>query len=79
MTGGAPSPDVWLHDAVETRTSKIAGSGLFATESIPADTVVLRFGGLVVSTAELHALFAEADRHGRYVDTITVDPGPHIS
>ncbi len=78
MTGGAPPTNVWLHDAIEARTSKIAGSGLFATESIPADTVVMRLGGRVVSTADLHALFAEAGRHGAYIDTITVDQDHHL-
>ena len=60
----APPSNVWLHDAIEARTSKIAGSGLFATENIAADTIVMRFGGRVVSTADLHVLFAEADRLG---------------
>ena len=78
MASPAPSRNVWLPDAIEARTSKIAGSGLFATENIAADTVVMRFGGRVVSTVELNALFAEADRRGGYVDTITVDQDHHL-
>ena len=43
MDGGAPPTDVWLHDAVEARTSTISGMDLFASESMrkpPADGVV---------------------------------------
>ena len=83
MEGGAPPTDVWLLDGVEARTSTISGFGLFASEKIAAGIVVIRFGGRVVSTADLHALFEEADRHGpdrhgRYVDTISIDDDLHL-
>ena len=78
MDREAPATNVWLHDAIESGTSKIAGLGLVAAEQIPAGIVVIRFGGRLVSTAELHALFADADRNGRYVDTITVDEDLHL-
>jgi uncharacterized protein len=37
-----PTPEAWIHPGVEVRRSDIAGRGLFATEDLPAHTVVLR-------------------------------------
>jgi hypothetical protein len=77
MDGGAPPTDVWLHDALEARTSTISGFGLFASEQIASGIVVIRFGGRVMSTADLHALFDD-DRQGTYVDTISIDDDLHL-
>jgi hypothetical protein len=68
-----PSPDCWLHPAVSSGPSAIAGTGLFATAPIAAGTAVSRVGGRLVSTAELHALIADAPRHRGYLDSIVVD------
>jgi uncharacterized protein len=58
---------------VRSGPSDIAGTGLFATAPIAAGTAVVRVGGRLVSTAELQALTAEAQRAGGYVDSIAVD------
>jgi uncharacterized protein len=63
----------WLHPAVRTGPSDIAGTGLFATAPLAAGTAVVRVGGRLVSTAELHALIVEAQRDGGYIDSIVVD------
>jgi hypothetical protein len=68
-----------LHPAVEVRPSDIAGRGLFATEELPAGTVVSRVGGRLVDTAELRTMIAESDA-GRvpYVDSIVVAEDRHL-
>ncbi|MDX6359564.1 MAG: uncharacterized protein QOH37_2618 [Nocardioidaceae bacterium] len=48
-----PPEDCWLHPAVVTGPSDIAGTGLFAIEPIPAGTEVARYGGHLVTVAEL--------------------------
>ena len=65
----------WLHPDVEVRRSAIEGSGLFAVRPIPADTVVARLTGRVVSTAELRQLL---DAATEYVDTIGIDDDRHL-
>ena len=70
--------DVWVHPAVEVRASPIAGHGLFATERILAGTVLIRFGGRLVTTVELHRLFASAALTDDYVDTIAVGLDEHL-
>jgi hypothetical protein len=70
--------DVWVHPAVRVRSSPIAGDGLFADEPIGAGTPLIRFGGRVVSTDELHVLFEDAAGRGRYVDTIAIDDDTHL-
>jgi SET domain-containing protein len=79
---GVPVPpsDVWLDDRLEVRSSPIEGHGLFATDPIPAGTVVIRFGGRLVSSAQLDALIAaaDADPAGAYVDTITIGDDAHL-
>jgi uncharacterized protein len=66
------TPDGRLHPAIRPGPSDIAGTGLFATAPIAAGTAVVRVGGRLVSTAELHALIADAERSGGYVDSIAV-------
>jgi uncharacterized protein len=67
-----PPPDVWLSLHVQSRTSTIHGRGLFTTEPIAAGTVVARFGGEVVNTAELLARISPAGDD--YVDAVAL-PG----
>jgi hypothetical protein len=76
----APEPDCWLHPSAEVRDSSIEGKGLFAREPIPADTVVSRVGGRLVSSAELRAAFdaAARDPEHPYIDTITVTGDLHL-
>lgn len=75
-----PEPDCWLHADLEVRPSPIAGLGLFATAPIPADVVVSRLGGRLVSAAELHHLFATAagDPRRPYLNTIAVTETEHL-
>ena len=70
-----PEPDCWLHPAVRTRASDIAGRGLFAITDLPVGTVVSRLGGRLVDTATLHGLIAASEA---YVDTIVVDDDQHL-
>jgi len=72
-----PPDDVWVHPSVEVRPSPISGRGLFATEPLPAGVVVIRLGGRLVDTAELHRLFAVA-ADDEYVDTVAVDHDTHL-
>jgi hypothetical protein len=72
-----PADDVWIHPCVEVRRSGVAGEGLFATTRLDADVVVIRLGGRLVSTAELHHLFAAA-ADGDYIDTVAVGDDTHI-
>ena len=65
----------WLHPDIEVRRSDIEGSGLFAARPLPADTVVARLTGSLVSTSELLRRLASATE---YVDTICVDDDQHL-
>jgi uncharacterized protein len=71
---------LWVHPRVEVKDSAIEGSGLFATEDLPADEVVLRLSGRLVSTDELARLIehANADPSHAYVDTLTVYEDTHL-
>jgi len=68
---------VWTHPCLEVRPSPIAGHGLFATTAIDADVVVIRLGGHLVSTTDLHQLFADTSPDN-YVDTFAVGDDLHI-
>jgi GNAT superfamily N-acetyltransferase len=76
---GVPA-DVWLDHRLAVRASPIEGKGLFATQDIPAGTVVVRLGGRLVSSAELNHLIRQenADPAAPYVDSITVDEDRHL-
>ena len=69
--------EVWTHPDLEVRPSPVDGHGLFATAAIDADVIVLRLGGQLVSTSELHQLFADAPS-GHYVDTFAIGDDLHI-
>ncbi len=68
---------VWVHPAVAVQRSAIEGRGLFAAAPIEADVLVMRLGGRVVTTAELHLLFADTPAD-RYVDTFAVGEDAHL-
>jgi len=72
-----PPNDVWVHPSVEVRASAIAGQGLFATAPLDAEVVVIRLGGRLVTTTELHRLFTEA-ADDQYIDTFAVGDDSHI-
>ena len=57
--------------------SAIEGRGLFATAPLAAGELVMRLGGRVVTTAELHELFA-ATPADRYVDTFAIGDDAHL-
>lgn len=66
-----------------TRSSRcanrqVAGQGLFAREPLSAGDRVIRFGGRIVTGEQLEEVFAEADRTGRYVDTLHVETDGHL-
>lgn len=69
--------EVWVYPGVEVRRSTVAGDGLFSTIQLDADVIVIRLGGRLVSTAELHHLFAAAG-DDEYIDTIAVGVDTHI-
>jgi hypothetical protein len=73
-------PDVWLDPRLAVASSPIEGRGLFFSTDIAAGVVVLRLGGRLLSSAQLAASIAEADRDPDvpYVDTITVHHGRHL-
>ena len=73
-----PDAEVWVHPALEVRASGIAEHGLFASEPIAAGNGVIRFGGRIVTDAQLEEAFAEAHRTGQYVDTLHVDTNRHL-
>lgn len=75
-----PLPEPWTHPALVIGPSQIQGRGLFSAEDLPADTVVVRLGGRLVSTSELTSLMAaaETDPDVAYVDTITVYEDAHL-
>jgi SET domain-containing protein len=60
--------------------STVEGDGLFATDDVPAGTVVLRLAGRLVSSSELTELIAaaNADPDAAYVDSITVYENAHL-
>jgi hypothetical protein len=72
-----PADDVWIHPCAEVRPSRVAGDGLFVTTRLDADVVVIRFGGRLVTTAELHQLFSAA-AEAEYIDTVAVGDDTHI-
>ncbi len=81
MSNRLPPPtDGWMDARLVVRNSPIEGRGLFFADSLPVETVVLRLGGRLVSSAELDALMgqAEADPAAPYVDTITVYDEAHL-
>ncbi len=69
--------EVWTHPSLVVRPSAIEGDGLFAAEPIDAGVVIIRLGGHVVTTDELHRLFDEA-AEGEYIDTFAVGDDAHI-
>jgi hypothetical protein len=74
-----PPASCRLHPAIEVRPSTIAGRGLFATDDLPAGTVVSRLGGHLVDTAELTRLVGEtAAGRAPYVDSIVVAHDRHL-
>jgi uncharacterized protein len=75
-----PPTDVWADNRVVLRRSSIEGTGLFACDDIEAETVVLRLGGRLVTSADLAVLIAAADADPAtpYVDTITVYEDAHL-
>lgn len=76
---GVPAPsECWLDPRITTGTSSIDGTGLFTTAVIPADVVVVRMGGRLVSSAELDDLLIRSATGGGYVDTIVVAEVRHL-
>ncbi len=52
-----------LHHAVEVRRSDIAGRGLFATEDLPAGTIVVRLAAAQVEGGRVDLLGADFPNH----------------
>jgi hypothetical protein len=72
-----PPNDVWVHPALDVRSSAVAGRGLFATKPLPAGEVVVRVGGRLVTTDELHRTIADAGPD-TYIDTVAVGDDTHL-
>ena len=70
-----PGPDCWLHPDVHSAPSEIAGTGLVATAPIAVGAEVARFGGRVLTGAELVDLRATGDAR---VDAVAVDDDRHL-
>jgi len=64
-----PLTECWLSPLVRVGSSSIEGQGLFAARTIPAGTAVSRFGGRLVSDAELRDLLSDSPT---YVDTLSI-------
>jgi len=75
-----PRPDCWVHPAAVVRPSPIAGRGLFTTERLTVDTVVLRLGGELVTEGDLRRRMAAAaaDPAKPFVDSITIESDLHL-
>jgi hypothetical protein len=73
-----PPAEVWVDERVVVGRSAIDGRGLFATDDLPAGTVVVRLGGELVDSATLSRLLAAADPDAAYIDTIAVDEDAHL-
>ncbi|HUF33929.1 MAG TPA: hypothetical protein VMN58_12055, partial [Acidimicrobiales bacterium] len=69
-----------MDDRLAVGESPIEGRGLFFSTDVPSDTVVIRLGGRLVSSAELTAMIAvaEGDPEAPYVDTITIREDEHL-
>jgi SET domain-containing protein len=76
----APPKHLWLHEQLAIQESAIEGRGLFATEDLPANVVVIRLAGRLVSSSDLASLIGEAkaDPSMAYVDTLTIYEGVHL-
>jgi uncharacterized protein len=76
----APPEHLWLHGRLAVQESAIEGKGLFATEDLPANLVVIRLAGRLVSSSELASLIGEAkaDPSAPYVDTVTIHQDVHL-
>ena len=76
----APPEHPWLHEQLAIQESAIEGKGLFANEDLPADLVVIRLAGRLVSSSELASLIGEAkaDPSAPYVDTLTIYEDVHL-
>jgi hypothetical protein len=75
-----PPEHLWLYEHLVIQESAIEGNGLFATEHLPADLVVIRLAGRLVSSSELASLIGEvkADPSAPYVDTLTIYEDVHL-
>ena len=72
-TGGT-----WTRSAAQRRSSDIERDGIFASQDLPAGTIVAHLRGRVVDDAALGQLFADAAADGGYVDTIMIDDDQNL-
>lgn len=79
MTDASPGVP-WVHRHVVVKDSQIEGQGLFATEALPADVLVIRLAGRLVSSSELQRLIeqSDADPSAAYVDALTIYENAHL-
>jgi hypothetical protein len=77
--GGVPG-DVCAHDTLTVARSAIEGDGLFATDDVPAGTILIRLTGHLLSSTEPAEILAASDAGtgSPCVDTITVDDDRHL-
>ncbi len=73
-TRSSPPPVSRLDPRIEVRDSTIHGSGLFATEPIAADEIVMVLGGTVMTDSEFEAYRHSVDRFS----AMAIDDGLHL-
>lgn len=71
-------PRSWLDPRVAVRRSPIAGLGWFATAAIAAGEVVARWGGTVITDADLIALEARWEATGEPYSCAALAEGQHL-
>lgn len=78
--GSATSQEPWIDSRLVVRESVVEGRGLFFAEDVPGGTVLIRLGGMLVTSQELEDLIATADvdPSAPYIDTITVYTDAHL-
>ena len=73
-----PEQATWTRPAAQRRSSDIAGDGIFASEELPAGTIIARLRGRIVDDVTLHRLLADTAAEGGYVDTIMIDDDENL-
>lgn len=75
-----PRETTWVHRHLAVRDSRIEGQGLFANAALPADVIVIRLAGRLVSSEELARLIedANADPSAAYVHALRIDENAHL-
>jgi uncharacterized protein len=76
----APPETLWVHPHLDRKSSTIDGEGLISTSALPADVIVVRLAGRLVSSDELGSLIerTNADPSAGFVDTVMIYEDAHL-